>query len=209
MTGGILHVGVIRLPSSAPGSGYTLAMWWMWISVVLAAGPASRTPNVAMEDDWVTGQVWVDIPQQRAVAEVTSPIRVAELHPTAMKVTQLAENDNCRRINYHQDHWLARVDYDIDACETGHGWTESLKDAEVSTFHQYEAEWRLVAQDEGTRIEIRVISVPKLKVPQWLVNQQSRKAVRETLTVMQGRLEALSPPATEEPRPMGTPASER
>lgn len=155
-------------------------MWW--IAAAFAAPPTA----VVLPSQGVEGSVSVALPPAEALARLADPVWVRGIDAGTTEVTVTAREGECLVADYRSPSWVMTVTYTIRQCPTGHGYLAKL--VRSPDFAEYESEWSVAPEGEGSRLTYRVQVKPKVPLPLGLITGTIRSDVLEMMQAFEARL---------------------
>jgi len=149
---------------------------------------AQDEPDIVVEADHrVSGAVMVRVPVDQARAMLADPVRVAEIEGGTARIRVLSE-DSCKNLHTAIAHPVASVEYTSRSCPTANGFHTKL--VQSDTLEDFEAEWTVEEVEGGTLLRYVVRTIPRIAVPQFIVDRQSKGSVKQLLQRVKVHLEA-------------------
>ncbi|MCA9491393.1 MAG: SRPBCC family protein [Myxococcales bacterium] len=146
------------------------------VSVALAAPPEVER----RADGAFVGQVVVEGADPDGVrAKLADPAWVATASGGATEVTATEARDGCLRTSRLTRNAIKDVVYVVDRCPTADGYAEKLVSS--NAFDAYVSTWAVRPDPGGARIIYTIDMKTSLMVPQFVVDQQTRKGVIDML----------------------------
>ncbi len=149
---------------------------------------AQEDPEVTVQGDHeVRGEVLVHISADAARKLVDDPLRVSVIEGGTAQM-KVVSQDACKTIMTEISHPVASVGYLSRTCPTAKGTrTELVESADLESFH---SEWQVEEVEGGTLLRYLVRTIPRIPVPQFIVDKQSRGSVQRLLKRVKAHLEA-------------------
>ncbi|MCB9684926.1 MAG: hypothetical protein H6738_15590 [Alphaproteobacteria bacterium] len=150
------------------------------VSVALAA-----PPEVERRDDGTfVGQVVVDGADPEVVrAKLADPVWLATTTGGATQVTATEAQGTCLRTSRLTHNAIKDVVYVVDRCPTADGFAETLVSS--NAFDTYTSSFSVRPDPAGARIVYTIDMKTSLMVPQFVVDQQTRKGILDMLARLQ------------------------
>ena len=101
---------------------------------------------------------------------------------------RLLSDDGCKNLHTVVAHPVASVDYTSRSCATATGFRTQLVQSE--SLEEFEEEWTVEEVEGGTLLRYFVRTIPRISVPQFIVDRQSKGNVKKLLKQVKAHLEA-------------------
>lgn len=149
---------------------------------------AQDEPDIVVQPDHkVSGAVMVRVPAAQARAMLADPVRVAEIEGGTARIRVISE-DSCKNLHTAIAHPVANVEYTSRSCPTATGFHTKMVESE--SLADLEAEWTVEEVEGGTLLRYVVRTIPRIAVPQFIVDRQSKGSVKRLLQQVKVHLEA-------------------
>jgi hypothetical protein len=149
----------------------------------LPAASASAAPSVHVEGYKVLGTVDLDAPPAEVLAVIRDPHEVNRISRDKTQVKSTAVGD-CLQVDYLSPSFVGDVEYRARLCDTPDG-SRALLAEPVQDMTEYEAVWRVVARDGGSRVDYELVAVPALALPRALVARATKGPVHKMLAALE------------------------
>jgi hypothetical protein len=154
--------------------------------IVLVTMALAGEPVVTLtEDSWIEGYIDIAALPEEVFATVSAPAAVAAIDGT-VRATATPQG-NCIAVHTEVIHPIASATYDSLSCPDG-----ELAVAQVLTggdMKEFGSRWWVQSSDTGARAHYRVRTIPKMWVPQFVVNRSSVRSVEHLLTKLAAHFE--------------------
>ncbi|MEZ4322002.1 MAG: hypothetical protein R3F61_31310 [Myxococcota bacterium] len=155
---------------------------WMFVWAAVAAPPEV----VVNDDNSVHGEVVVPLPVDVVRAKLADPVWIASIDGSGTTVEVFERKGDCVVTDSVSPNAVKTVRYRVERCPTADGYAGKLVSS--NAFDAYATRWSFAADGTGTRISYDLITETSLMVPQFVINQQTKKGVLNLLTKLQGAL---------------------
>lgn len=149
-------------------------------SVAALGAPAFASPQVETASDHeVTGRVVVAADAATLRKLVSDPVKVAAIDVNGAQI-EVEDEGQCKLVRTFIAHPIASIRYRARQCPKGEGYrTELVESGDLEAFH---SEWAMRAVQGGTELIYKVRTIPRIAVPQFIVDRQTRSSVEKLLT---------------------------
>jgi len=157
-------------------------MWMLFLCGALAA-----EPSLAFQDDgWLVGHVDIAASPDAVWALVADPGQVARFD--AGRETTSEPDGTCHKVTMTIRHPLASPTFHTRSCPDGERTVRQvLTGGDMAAF---DAEWRVEARGDGTRLHHRWKGEPASYAPQWIVHRMALKGATKLMAALRDHLEA-------------------
>lgn len=150
-------------------------------------GALAAAPVVEVGDDHaVHGELRVPLAPAAVRAKLADPAWVAKVDASGTTVTVVERRGDCVVTDNVSPNVVKTVRYRVEQCPTASGFATTL--VESNAFDAYSVRWTLTPDGDGTRIAYDLACDTTLLVPQFVIDQQTRKGVLNLLTRLQAEL---------------------
>ncbi|MCB9673514.1 MAG: SRPBCC family protein [Alphaproteobacteria bacterium] len=155
----------------------------MWF--VLAAWAGS--PEVVVNDDHsVHGEMVVPLAPDVVREKLADPVWISQVDGSGTTVTVHEKRGDCLVTDSVSPNIVKTVRYRVERCPSATGYETKL--VESNAFTAYAVKWTFTAEGGGTRVSYDLMTETSLIVPQFVIDQQTKKGVLNLLTKLQAEL---------------------
>lgn len=156
------------------------------------AAAASEPVVTQLDGHRVLGVIHVKAPLDVVRPVLSDPRRIARIDNSGTTVTLRGKDGKCLLTHSAVEHPIASIEYITKVCPIADGFKSTLHASD--DLSDFESIWRMRARGAQTIIEYEIVTIPDLPIPQFVVDRQTRSAVRTLLLKLQAHFEA--PPVT-------------
>lgn len=161
--------------------------------LLLGVAVAASEPVITQRDGHrIHGVIHVDAPLSAVRPVLSDPRRIARIDNSGTTVTLRGQEGDCLITHSAVAHPIASIEYVTKVCPIADGFKSTLHASTDLT--DFESIWRMRADGARTIVEYEIMTIPDLPIPQFVVDRQSKSAVRALLLKLQAHFE--SPPVT-------------
>lgn len=159
----------------------------MWFTIAMAA------PSVTMTDDnYFRGTIEVAADAETVRALVADPVKVSKIDGSGTQVEVLRTDGECLIVHSVSPNALKTVRYTTRQCPTSTGVEGRL--VESNAFSNYRNAFIVTATAKGARLEYQLDMDATVMVPQFVINNATRKGMVNLLTRLEEHLGAAAAP---------------
>lgn len=156
------------------------------LRAVLVAGLLGLAPTVAIADDAVSEDALIAADRAQVLAVLADYDQLAAMNADVLDYRVEADAP-CQRVYITTRGVMDPIHYILRRCPTASGWKETLVSGDAS-IEAIEVEWQLVPEGDQTRVKLSILA-RIAKVPQFLVDQHTRRNVARTLKNLASKLD--------------------
>jgi hypothetical protein len=162
---------------------------WMLTAMVTAASEPAVTQ---LDHHRVRGTIDVAAPVERVRAVLSDPRNIARIDDDGTTITMRGSDENCQLAHAAVAHPIANIEYLVKVCPVPDGWRSTL--VQSDHLEAFESVWKVEAQGTGSQLLYEIRTIPKIPVPQFIVDRQTRASVHALLVKMRSHLDGETPP---------------
>jgi carbon monoxide dehydrogenase subunit G len=148
-------------------------------ALLLAAALAAE-PNAWIADDGtVVGVASVAAPPSAVMQVLRDPQLLSSIAASGTRIQVVGPDGACTVLDYTSPSVLSDIRYRVRQCPKGDGVEATLVASD--SFSAYRTRWTVTPEGAGSLLRYDLAMTVKLLVPSSLVNQTSRRAVRQML----------------------------
>lgn len=141
--------------------------------------------TTALADDGVSQDALIEADRAEILAVLADYDQVGTMNGDVIAYDVQPDGD-CQLVHITARGVTSPMSYTVRRCPTENGWRESFVGGD-GAIEDIEVQWDLADEGEGTRVRLSVFA-KVARVPQFLVDQRTRRSVGQTLKKLADKL---------------------
>jgi len=162
---------------------------WMLTALVTSASEPAVTQ---LDHHRVRGTIDVTASVERVRAVLADPRNIARIDDDGTTITMRGSDEDCELAHASVAHPIASIEYLVKVCPVPGGWRSTL--VQSDHLEVFESIWKVEARGSGAHLLYEIRTIPKIPVPQFIVDRQTRASVHALLLKMRTHFDGGAPP---------------